>query len=107
MIDFKEMDWLPKPGFYKFNAKLANDINDAHIKDYIREHYGKVKIYDRTKCIDIFATVKVDNRRMYAPSSSKSLTCYKLKKKMLEEMINRIRFHRYRHSFMWIILCLL
>lgn len=72
--------WMPQPGFYKFNSRVVHEVNDTHIKNYIRERFGKLLIFDRTRCLEMFSEVKIGKERMYEPKSTKSLISYKLKR---------------------------
>ena len=65
-------EWMPAPAFYKFEERIIHEANEQHVKEYVRERFGKLLIFDRTRCIEMFSEVKVGKQRMYEPKSTKS-----------------------------------
>ena len=79
-IKFSPEERFPPAYFYQFNKKAMAKTSENIVKDYIRERYGKLLIFDRTRCMEMFADVKVDGVEMYPPRSVKGSTAFKLRR---------------------------
>ena len=51
----------PPAFFYEFNRKVMAKTNENIVTDYIRDRFGKLMIFDRTRCMEMFADVTVDD----------------------------------------------
>jgi hypothetical protein len=89
-INFSSEKRFPPAYFYQFNRKAMAKTSENIVKDYIRDRFGKLLIFDRTRCIEMFADVYVDGVEMYPPRSLKGSTAFKLRRQMLAEMVNKL-----------------
>jgi hypothetical protein len=79
-INFSPEERFPPAYFYQFNKKAMAKTSENIVKDYIRDRFGKLLIFDRTRCMEMFADVKVDGVEMYPPRSIKGSTTFKLRR---------------------------
>lgn len=49
-------------------------------------------LFDKSKCLDIFKTVKVDGLDMYEQRSQRVMIKFKLDKKIIEQQLTKVRF---------------
>lgn len=89
-LRYSNEEKFPPAFFYEFNRKVMAKTSENIVKDYIRDRFGKLLIFDRTRCIEMFADVIVDDEAMYPPRSVKGSTAFKLRRQMLAEMVSKL-----------------
>lgn len=65
---------------FRFQAKEVAKVNEERVKEYIRSQFGRLIIFDKTRCLEMFTNVEVDGIQMYEQRSVRSSISYKLRK---------------------------
>ena len=55
--------------FYKHKKKQMSNYSEDQLKAYVKRRIGKLYIFDKTRCLEMFTGVTIDKMHMYEQRS--------------------------------------